>query len=279
MAGLIPCIGEIAKTPYYVLGLGMNIYSMEELCYYLSENSTILDRDIMDLKLCQWIERETGQRALGVKLYDLVVAECQLSVFVTTILGETGYCSSMELNVIEKILIDSADMGFAQKRKMRGDNLLQSNKFSLAIDEYQYILNGIEREEDESLYGTILHNMATAYAKLFLFKKAMDYYKLAYEVSGDMESYKLYLVSMRMSMSQGDYTNMILVKGLNKESVVEIEEEISKLIEETMDTPYAQAIEQIRAYKNEGQVATFYKEIELTLNEWKKDYRKNMMNI
>ena len=31
MVELIPCIGEIAKTPYYVLGLGMNIYSIEEL--------------------------------------------------------------------------------------------------------------------------------------------------------------------------------------------------------------------------------------------------------
>ncbi|NLG04931.1 MAG: hypothetical protein GX567_14030, partial [Clostridia bacterium] len=257
----------------------MNIYSMEELCYYLSGNSTILDRDIMDLKLCQWIERETGLRTLGVKLYEMIMQECQLSSFVTTILGETGYCTTLELNVIEKILIDSADMGFAQKRKMRGDNLLRANKFSLAIDEYQYILNKIEREEDEDLYGSILYNMATAYAKLFLFQKAMDYYKLAYDVSGDADSYKLYLVSMRMSMSQSDYTNMILVKGLNKESVVEVEEEIAKLIEEKMDTPYASAIERIRSYRDEGQVAACYQEIESTLNEWKKDYRKNMMNI
>ena len=68
MAGLILCTGEPAKTPYYILGLGMNIYSCEELCFYLCENSFILDRDIMDIKLCQWIEREIGLRkAIGAR--------------------------------------------------------------------------------------------------------------------------------------------------------------------------------------------------------------------
>ena len=104
MAGLILCSGDLAKTPYYILGLGMKIYSCEELCFYLCENSYILDRDIMDVKLCQWIEREIGLRKLGGMLYEMLENEKELSEFVTTILRETHYCTEGEIEEIRAIL-------------------------------------------------------------------------------------------------------------------------------------------------------------------------------
>ena len=50
--------GAYAKTPYYLEGLGIRVYSAEELCYVLKEDAFFLDRSIVDRKLIRWIEEE-----------------------------------------------------------------------------------------------------------------------------------------------------------------------------------------------------------------------------
>ncbi len=278
MVELIPCIGEVVKTPYYVLGLGMNVYSIEELCFYLCENAYILDRDIMDAKLCQWLEREVGLRKLGADLFEQLQKENDLSEFVTTILRETHYCSDEELEEIEKILIDNASLGFAQKRKARGDSLLRSNKYSLAIEEYQYILQGMQPNEDAELYANILHNTGTAYAKLFLFAKAGQYFKMAYDINQNTESYAQYLATLRIAKGQEEYVNAIVLKGLDKDAAYKLEDRITEILSGEIDTPYMRAYRQACLHKQNGRISEFYDTIDTALSEWKRDYRKGMMN-
>ncbi len=279
MAGLILCSGELAKTPYYILGLGMNIYSCEELCFYLCENSYILDRDIMDVKLCQWIEREIGLRKLGGMLYEMLENEKELSEFVTTILRETHYCTEGEIEEIRAILVENASLGFAQKRKARGDSLLQANKLSLAIDEYHYILQGMQPEEDPNLYSSILHNVATAYSRLFLFEKAGEYYKKAYDTDRNEDSYSQYLATMRIAKEQADYMNTIVLKGIDEAAVTGLENTMSAIMSREPGTEYAEAVKTIMQLKAAGKVNEFYDEIDRTLSNWKTNYRKTIMNI
>ena len=44
------CLGALSTTPYFLSGLGVNIYSMDELCYYLCVNAYILDNDLIDVR-------------------------------------------------------------------------------------------------------------------------------------------------------------------------------------------------------------------------------------
>ncbi len=279
MTGLILCTGEPAKTPYYILGLGMNIYSSEELCFYLCENSYILDRDIMDVKLCRWIERELGLRRLGAQLGEMLENEKELSEFVTTILREIHYCTEEEIEAIRVILEENASLGFAQKRKARGDSLLQTNKLSLAIDEYHYILQGMKPEEDPQLYSSILHNAATAYSRLFLFEKAGEYYRQAYDTDHNEESYRQYLATMRIVKEQAAYMNTLVLKGIDQDIAEHLENTMNEVMAQKPDTEYAKDLEKIMQLKTAGKVNEFYDTIEQVLSAWKSDYRKGMMNI
>ena len=279
MAGLILCSGDLAKTPYYILGLGMNIYSCEELCFYLCENSHILDRDIMDVKLCQWIEREAGQRKLGALLYEKLENGVELSEFVATILQELHYCTEDEIDAIRATLEENASLGFAQKRKARGDSLLSSNKLALAIDEYHYILQGMKPEEEPQLYSSILHNVATAYSRLFLFDKAGEYYKKAYDLDHNEDSYQQYLATLRISKEQSEFMNTVVLKGIDQDAVTKLETLMNDVMSKEPDTDYAVSLKNIAQLKAAGKVNTYYDEIENTLNEWKMDYRRNIMNV
>ena len=44
MSGYILCQVKRAKNPYYISNISTNIYSIEELCYYLYHNIYLLDR-------------------------------------------------------------------------------------------------------------------------------------------------------------------------------------------------------------------------------------------
>ena len=64
------CIGNMAETPYYLESACINIFSLEELAYFLYENALIVDASIMKKELCIFIDEELG-------LYDLAAESKQ----------------------------------------------------------------------------------------------------------------------------------------------------------------------------------------------------------
>ena len=58
MGELILCSRPLAAFPYFLEDAGINIYSLEELCYYIEKNMYLLDERMMDEALCGWLETE-----------------------------------------------------------------------------------------------------------------------------------------------------------------------------------------------------------------------------
>ena len=58
MGELFICNEPIAALPYYIEGISWNVYSLEELCYYLENNTYLLENDFMNEELCTWIGKE-----------------------------------------------------------------------------------------------------------------------------------------------------------------------------------------------------------------------------
>ena len=51
MGELILCSEPIAAMPYYLEGVSLNIYSLEELSYYIMHNTYLIERDFMNEEL------------------------------------------------------------------------------------------------------------------------------------------------------------------------------------------------------------------------------------
>ena len=58
MGELILCSQQLAAMPYYIENVSLNVYSLDELCYYIRNNTCLLDADFMDDELCDWVENE-----------------------------------------------------------------------------------------------------------------------------------------------------------------------------------------------------------------------------
>ena len=58
MSGYILCQVKKAEKPFYIENISTNIYSIEELCYYLYNNLYLVDRSLISNKLCTWLDEE-----------------------------------------------------------------------------------------------------------------------------------------------------------------------------------------------------------------------------
>ena len=51
MSGYILCQTKKARSPYFIQNISTNIYTLEELCYYLYHNIYLVDQTIINLSL------------------------------------------------------------------------------------------------------------------------------------------------------------------------------------------------------------------------------------
>ena len=270
------CLGALSTTPYFLSGLGVNIYSMDELCYYLCVNAYILDNDLIDVRLCDYMRDNLDMAPLAAKLRKMIKEGKTLGEMVTTILIDTKYCTDEEIARIKQVLVDNASLSFAAKRKVRGDNLLCANKYPRAIEEYQYVLSVLNKEEEPELYSSILHNVGCAYALMFLLDKAADYFKQAYEIDESRESLVLYLVCLRLTAKKEEYDRIVVKNGYDERIALEAVRIMTSARESEADTPYADAMNDILELRDSGRVSEFYAALDVALEEWKQEYRRTM---
>ena len=270
------CLGTLSPTPYFLSGLGVNIYSMDELCYYLCANAYILDNDLIDVRLCDHMRDNLGMPELAAKLRKMIKEGKTLGEMVTTILIDTHYCNDEEIAKIKQILVDNASLSFAAKRKVRGDNLLCANKYPRAIEEYQYVLSVLSKEEEPELYSSILHNVGCAYSMMFLLDKAGEYFKQAYEIDSSRDSLVMYLICLRLSARKEDYDRIVVKNGYDERVALEAVRIMSSGREAKIDTPYGDAMKEILELHDAGKVSEFYRALDATLEDWKLEYRRSM---
>ncbi len=270
------CLGALSSTPYFLSGLGVNIYSMDELCYYLCVNAYILDNDLIDIRLCDYMRDNLEMPELANKLRQMTKAGKTLGEMVTTILVDTKYCNDEEIAKIKQILVDNASLSFAAKRKVRGDNLLCANKYPRAIEEYQYVLSVLKKDDEPELYSAILHNVGCAYSMMFLLEKAGSYFKKAYETDQSRDSLVMYLVCLRLTAKKEEYDRIIVKNGYDERVALEAVRILSSAREAQIETPYGDEMKAILDLHDAGRVSEFYRELDNTLENWKLEYRRSM---
>ena len=269
------CLGALSTTPYFLSGLGVNIYSMDELCYYLCANAYILDNDLIDVRLCDYMRDNLEMPELSNKLRKMIKEGKTLGEMVTSILIDTHYCNEEEIAKIKQILVDNASLSFAAKRKVRGDNLLCANKYPRAIEEYQYVLSVLKKDEEPELYSSILHNVGCAYSMMFLLDKAGEYFKQAYDTDGSRDSLIMYLVCLRLCARKEEYDRIVVKNGYDERVSLEAIRLIRSVRESEIDTPYGDAMRDILKLHDSGKVSEFYRVLDNTLDDWKLEYRRS----
>ena len=180
------CIGKIGKKGYYFEDTGIQIFSYEELCYYLQQHMICYIHTLPGEDLLIYIRDELGLEKLYKQLIRLLDPEKDQMKYFSTLFREGHYFNEDEIRDILDEYRGFMNAPTYLQKKWMGDLLVISGRAARAIDSYQAALEQENIKEEE--LGHIYHNMGIAEAKLFRFENAKIDFIKAYQYAGEENS-------------------------------------------------------------------------------------------
>lgn len=273
MGRILLCTGKYAKNPYYVESVCVNVYCVEELCYLFASNPFLIDRDIMDKKLAEWLDKECGLKELSHQLLNLFHRGSQPGIFVSVILDYVNYCTPEEKKKIEDVLLNNAGLSDYERQKKQADFLLKNHKPRMAVEEYDNLLRQLP-ETESALKPPVCHNMGVAYASVFQFEMAARYFKKAYDMTGKEESGIQYLAALRLHLQENEYIAFIAEHGEYHNLSLRLEKRLEAAKGQFEASQENRMLTTLKICKDEGNVASYYEEIDKILLKKKEEYRQ-----
>lgn len=196
MGGYILCQVKKAGMPYYIESISTNIYTIEELCYYLHHNIYLLDETIINEQLCDWIRRELGLEKLYHKLYRILENNESVGNFVLPIFKEINYLNHPQFKELNQQLEALEAQPPAIRQKKKGDYLVENHMYVNAIKVYEDAVPLVgDTNLGEQFVGEIHHNMGCAYLHLFQMEEAIQCFDRAYQELHTKAALKHYLIA------------------------------------------------------------------------------------
>ena len=197
MSGYILCQVKKAEKPFYIENISTNIYSIEELCYYLYNNLYLVDRSLISNKLCTWLDEELKLPKLAAKLRPFIGKEAGLEEILYPIFKEINYLAYEELRILNGRIERRNKESEEIREKRKGDALMENRMYVNAIRVYQKLLEKDSREISREMRERILHNQGCAYSYLFQMDKALDCFFASWKVNQSEKALKIYLLAYR----------------------------------------------------------------------------------
>lgn len=223
MGRLIETVGNYAEIPYYIAQTDTSVYCLEELCFALCRNTFLLDRGLIDQRLVKWLETECGLRELARTLYPLVSGNASPGTFVGAILEYAHFGTEKQRSETKELLRLSADVDVSVRRKNFADYLVEHERYTQAVMEYEKALEEMPGMSP-AVRSQLFHNKGVALCRLFSFEEAAEAFLAAYEENPENEESAVsYLAAVRMNLSEADYIAFIAANPDWHEQSLEVE--------------------------------------------------------
>lgn len=271
MAGVILCRTKVAQNPFFISNMDLNIYSMEELCYYIYNNIYLIGIDLVDDELIKFIGEELGESGLAQRLTYLKKAKAGLAELVITILKYVDYYDSADIELVRDTIESINTQNVYERLKMRADTLLENKKYVGAIKNYELIVNGeIDPVLPGIFYAKVYHNLGCAYGNMFLYDKARFNFEKAYEIGQHEESKKCLIAAQLLDEN---YKGVSIQEENDEEKFV-FTREIESVLDNSLGCEKCQDLSQLEIIKNSGNGELYYEKLSSMIGELKKEYAK-----
>ncbi|MBQ0000193.1 MAG: hypothetical protein KBT01_01455 [Clostridiales bacterium] len=245
MSAFILCQTRKAGRPYYIENIRTNIYTIEELCYYLCNNLYLVDSTIMNEELCTWLGEELGLQALAYKMRGLVGKYTAEADMLYPIFREINYLTYEEMKDLNARLTKLEKETPLVREKKKVDTLMKNEMYVQAIRGYQMLLGKPEMEEEGEFKAAIMNNLGCAFARLFQMDRAADCFRKAFETCGNKEYLKSFLLAYRSVRTPIEYASVQAELGVDAKVISEVSEELEHFARKPEPQVYIQHVDEI----------------------------------
>lgn len=268
------CIGRYATTPYMIRQTGIRVYSLEELCYYLSQNAMLLDSEFITAELVEWIDVQLQLPELSKELNVMLRNESPLSSFVAQILEYGHYGNEESQNEILTVIKDNAKLNIYEKKKKRIDHLAANGYYEQAYTEYQKLLSTV-MGKDLALTGAIYTAMGKVAARMFYYELAEEMFEKAYKITYRKESMLYYICAVKMHGTVEEQKQKLTASMELCELEAEADHLVNQVLEKWEHSDVMGMLQQMEQLGQDGKNAQYYAMVEQTVDQCKEEYRKH----
>jgi tetratricopeptide (TPR) repeat protein len=273
MGNVIYCETKEANTPYIFFNTRVQVYSYEEVCYYIINNPSLISADDFSMEFVDWVRDKLNMPELADKLTKELEIEINgFERFLDTFLTAYNYLTKEDVRLFFVRYKDVSSLSEPLRLKKQADGYLNFGKYVRAIRIYETI-TALDYVDDE-LMANVYHNMGVALSKNLDFAKALVAFEEAYNINKSEITLNCYLTIFFM-LGQEDEAkkeaerlgadikafNKLLAEYLEHENDYQTSEEGRLLIASRADDKYGK--------EKEARV----KEFKL-IEQWKEDYRR-----
>lgn len=181
MSGLKLCSRQV-NIPYYINDIDINIYSIEELGYYLYNHVYLVDEEFFNDSLIDYIDDVLQQKFIADGIRQARAKGSSLVEIISYVAKSSSYYAADELAKFQKELDLIGTKSGVERLKAKADILMNCQKYRSAFQCYNYIL--LKRRDSKlgpEFYGNLYNNMGVVCANMFMYKDAAEYFKQAYK--------------------------------------------------------------------------------------------------
>ncbi len=261
MGKVMICREPSVKTPYYIESMGIRLYSMEELAFFLYENIYLVDRRMLGERLWDWLRSEMHNPELAEKLKKGAEAGSSIQNMVLTILRSVPYYTQEELLELSgrmKILNTYQEQ---ERLKLRADEYFINGNYLAAIYEYEKIIDIRQSERlGVEFYAHVWNNLGVCHSRLFQFGQAARAFRTSWQYQKDPEVLKEYVFAMRLGLSDEDFEEAMELQNIRGEQLEEYSEDYARLLQSADEhiAPLGQPAEEIQSQEREYEKNTRY---------------------
>ncbi|MCX4328019.1 MAG: tetratricopeptide repeat protein [Lachnospiraceae bacterium] len=275
MGKLIQCSSRLAKKPYYFRVTDTNVYSIEEVCYFIHQNIYMLQRDFFTYGFAVWLREELGMEDTALKVENMLRYNNNLKDIVVTLCCSCDYYDEKEINWLIKIMDETQSLPMRKRQKIKADNFLRCNLFEKALEEYGHILKSDNMlAADIKEYGAIYHNIGVAYAGLGDYGKACDYFSQAYEKGKNKESIREYIYCLILSEDNTRFGLVCRQYNITEEERDIIKRDFNEIDRINASSKETGRISRLREILKSGYLEEYYEKVDGYIKRWKDEYRE-----
>ena len=230
MSGYILCQVRRAKQPFFLKNIQTNIFSIEELCYFIYHNIYLADESIFNDELCYWLAGELRMTVLAQKIRNQLSRSGSLEDLAYPIFKEVGYLTYDELKSLRAMLGIMSRQSLLEREKGRADALMRNRMYTKAIQLYQTALEDPAINQDPELKSSLQHNLGCAYSYMFQMDKAEECFRKAMETSGSEEDVVTWLLALRCIAAPGEYEKSMFKLGIQEETAGKADKEFERVM-------------------------------------------------
>lgn len=274
MSGLMLCTRH-SQLPYRIADADINIYSIEELAYYLYNNAYFVDESFFNEELIHYIDEQLHLKKIAKKLECLSGLKTEFAEKIMIVVAGSQYYTENELKDFEKELKSISSKSMLERMYARARMLYENGRLFSAGQVYENILRSKRtKEQDDRFYAKVHVGRGEILCRMFYFKEAIEEFDIAYQLYGTKEILKhrinAKLMRERIEGKKADFSQENAVDSALVEDCVQ---ELKELETQLLESEGYEKVVKIFEYDGRHNLDDYYENMQETLDTWKEEYR------